>query len=111
LPTEQRQLEDVTLTGSPFLARCVSPDDERISIAADSVVEQPAEIDLRYIPLHRSRPGNPLRCQAGAQKYARRATQRSVKFVRWIRQSIRDQAAESLDIEAVSCKNLRRNSY
>ena len=25
---------------------------------------------------------------------ARRATQRSVKFVRWIRQSIRDQAAE-----------------
>ena len=26
---------------------------------------------------------------------ARRATQRSVKFVRWIRQSIRDQAAEA----------------
>ena len=42
---------------------------------------------------------------------ARRATQRSVKFVRWIRQSIRDQAAESLDIGTVSCKNLRRNFY
>ena len=108
----------------PFLARCVSPDDERISIAADSVVEQPAEIDLQYIPLHRSRPGNLLHCQAGAQKcaaagqllsarvlQARRATQRSVKFVRWIRQSIRDQAAESLDIGTVSCKNLRRNFY
>ena len=29
---------------------------------------------------------------------ARRATQRSVKFVRWIRQAIRDQAAEGVAV-------------
>ena len=29
---------------------------------------------------------------------ARRATQRSVKFVRWVRQSIRDHAAEAVAV-------------
>ena len=29
---------------------------------------------------------------------ARRATQRSVKFVRWVRQSIRDQTAEAVAV-------------